>query len=63
MTHKELTDIVGQSAAREYDLVFGDWLRECKENNDEIDAYDTALLMFAAGYIARRNDELAEENA
>ena len=59
MNHKELTDIVGLAAVREFDVVFGDWRREC---NQEIDPYDTALIMFAAGYLARRNDELHAEH-
>jgi len=58
MTHKELVNIVGQSAAREFDVAFADWIRECRNS---LDPHDTALLMFAAGYLARRNDELAKE--
>jgi hypothetical protein len=60
-THEWLVDIVGHAAAREFELTLKDWLNECREKDALIyDIYDTALLMFAAGYLARRNDELTE---
>jgi hypothetical protein len=48
-----LIGIVGSAAAEEFSTVYADWRKEQKDS-----IYDTALLMFAAGYLARRNDEL-----
>ena len=63
-THEWLVDLAGPASAREFELTLKDWLNECREKNASMyDIYDTALLMFGAGYLARRNDELAEENA
>ena len=63
-THEWLVDLAGPAAAREFELTLKDWLNECREKNASMyDIYDTALIMFGAGYLARRNDELAEENA
>ena len=61
-THEWLVDLVGRVAAREFELTLKDWLNECREKNALVyDIYDTALIMFAAGYLARRNDELDGE--
>ena len=63
MNHKQLVDIVGHGACREFDIVWKDWCKECHEDNDgDIDPYATALLLFAAGYVARRNDEILMED-
>ena len=63
-THEWLVDLVGHAATREFDVVFHDWAKECRESNENVaQTYETALLLFAAGYIARRNDELQKENA
>jgi hypothetical protein len=60
-TYEWLVDIVGHAAAREFELTLKDWLNECRETDTPpYDFYDTALLMFGAGYLARRNDELTE---
>ena len=60
-THEWLVDLAGHAAAREFELTLKDWLNG--KNASNYDIYDTALIMFGAGYLARRNDELAEENA
>jgi hypothetical protein len=62
MNYKDLIDIVGHPATREFDVVYREWVNECiAENQRDVDPYTTALIMFAAGYVARRNDELAKE--
>lgn len=59
-----LINVVGAAATEEFSAVFSDWAKECAQRNRTIgQIYDTSLVMFAAGYIARRNDELLKKDA